>query len=78
MIMIWKTYDNNDKNDRQKCLENGTLEKILLVHDGDSDSDDDDNYDNDDCDDDDNLQKCLVDSALYKDPACAKANLSLV
>ena len=61
--MIWSTYDNDGKNDLQKCLENGKLEKILLAHDG---------------DDDDNLQKCLVDGALYKDPACAKANLSLV
>ena len=24
------------------------------------------------------LQKCLVDGTLYKDPACAKANLTLV
>ena len=76
--MIWSTYDNDGKNDLQKCLENGKLDKILLVHDGVGDSDDDDNDDNDDCDDDDNLQKCLVDGALYKDPACAKTNLSLV
>ena len=62
-IMIWTKNNHYGKNYLQKCLATGSVEKILLVHDRDNE---------------DNLQKCLVDGALYKDPACAKANLSLV